>query len=77
MSDQDGGVVGQCSDCGFTDKLSSQGLCGTCTKPDDKAADAIRHTLEQLSDEHDLPELFWSLDRVYDEYDKKMTESDY
>lgn len=76
-SERHGGVVGQCSECGFTDKLTSQGRCGTCTQPSDKASDAIRHTLEKLSDEHELPELFWSLNRVYDEYDQKMTESDY
>lgn len=37
-------------------------------EPDEQVCDALRETLEYLVDENDLATVFWSLDKVYDEY---------
>jgi len=63
---------GVCNDCGRTDPLTEDGVCGWCAQPDEEAVEALRKAFADVVDEYDFPTAFWSLDRVYDENDGEM-----
>lgn len=76
MSDSAGGdkQTIKCTECGNRGVEGDDGVCVFCTQPDAAAVDRLQTVMDKLVDNHGLAAAFWSLDKVYDEFDEVFGE---